>query len=313
MENINYIPFVRSDEDKKASDTATEVIIHGEQNPDFLVEKCGVWIQSAGSAILSPGEYRVIPAEHWLWLASDNGEADFTWSNANFPIMTNECLILPPHVDDAILYNKKDIRLLWFTLSGPLANDFLQSMNALSNMPVRQGMLPSQVMLMQQIVQVLVRHSGTSHSSFQLQQLLWSMIAAHAGQPVAMNAILSHEISRVVDALRANNYRDNFSLTEMAEISRVPVETFRKRFVSEVGIPPLSYLQFCKMERAKTLLRQGISVRDSGIAIGMADPYHFSKQFKRVVGMSPTAYLKHVDGANRKRAKRRRNAKPMSK
>lgn len=282
-----------------------DVVIQGEQTPDILAEKSGVWIQSAGSAMLAPGSYEIIPADHWLWLAAEYGEMEFTWQKTNFPILTNECLTLPPHVEGAVINNKEDVKLLWFTLSGPLANDFLQSMNALSHMPVRQGMLPSQVMLMQQIVQVMVRHSGTSNSSFQLQQLLWSMIAAHAGQPVAMNATLSHEISRVVDALRANNYSDNFSLAEMADISRVPVETFRKRFVSEVGIPPLSYLQFCKMERAKTLLRQGISVREVGVAIGMSDPYHFSKQFKRVVGMSPTAYLKHVDGANRKRAKRR--------
>ncbi len=282
-----------------------DVVIQGEQTPDILAEKSGVWIQSAGSAMLAPGSYEIIPADHWLWLAAEYGEMEFSWQKTSFPILTSECLIMPPHVEGAVINNKEDVKLLWFTLSGPLANDFLQSMNALSHMPVRQGMLPSQVMLMQQIVQVLVRHSGTSNASFQLQQLLWSMIAAHAGQPVAMNATLSHEISRVVDSLRANNYSDNFSLAEMADISRVPVETFRKRFVSEVGIPPLSYLQFCKMERAKTLLRQGISVREAGVAIGMSDPYHFSKQFKRVVGMSPTAYLKHVDGANRKRAKRR--------
>ncbi|MDY5730799.1 MAG: AraC family transcriptional regulator [Eubacteriales bacterium] len=288
---------------------SANVFIHGEQVPDILVEKSGVWIQAAGSAMLSPGEYQVIPADHWLWIATETGDAAFSWNNIAFPIEESECLILPPHVEGASLHLEKDCKLIWFSLSGFLANEFLQSMNALSNMPVRQGMLPSQVNLMHQIVQVMVRHSGTSNASFQLQQLLWSMIAAHAGQPVAMNAILSHEICRVVDTLRANDYADNFSLAEMADISRVPVETFRKRFVSEVGIPPLSYLQFCKMERAKKLLRLGISVREAGVKIGMSDPYHFSKQFKRVVGMSPTAYLKHVDGANRKRSKRRRGIK----
>lgn len=66
-----------------------------------------------------------------------------------------------------------------------------------------------------------------------------------------MDAMLSHEIAKVVDTLRANQYKDNFSLAEMAAISRMPMETFRKRFVSEVGMPPLSYVLHCKMERAK--------------------------------------------------------------
>ena len=104
----------------------------------------------------------------------------------------------------------------------------------------------------------------------------------------------------MVDALRACRYRDAFSLADMAAISRMPVETFRKRFTSELGIPPLGYLQFLKMERAKTLLREGMSVRQTGVEIGMPDPYHFSKQFKHIVGMSPTAYLKHVGTEERR-------------
>ena len=53
-----------------------------------------------------------------------------------------------------------------------------------------------------QIVQVLVRHSGTDQASFQLAQLLWALLAAHSGHSVATNAVLSHEIARVVDAMR---------------------------------------------------------------------------------------------------------------
>ena len=99
----------------------------------------------------------------------------------------------------------------------------------------------------------------------------------------------------MVDTLRANQYRDNFSLAEMAAISRMPMETFRTRFVSEVGMPPLSYVLHCKMERAKELLREeGHTVRQAGIEVGMQDPYHFSKQFKNIVGMSPAAFMKQA-------------------
>ena len=55
------------------------------------------------------------------------------------------------------------------------------------------------------------------------------------------------------------------------------------------------------MERAKELLReQDYTVRQAGIEVGMQDPYHFSKQFKHIVGMSPTAYLKHVGTEERR-------------
>ena len=153
----------------------------------------------------------------------------------------------------------------------------------------------SQIYLAEQIVQVIVRHTGTADATYQLQHLMYGMIASHWGQPVAMDAMLSHEIAKVVDTLRANQYKDNFSLADMAAISRMPMETFRKRFVAEVGMPPLSYVLHCKMERAKELLRdQNCSVRQAGAEVGMQDPYHFSKQFKHIVGISPSAFMKQA-------------------
>ena len=179
------------------------------------------------------------------------------------------------------------------TVDGVLSSAFLQRMGALPHRVMKQGALPSQLNLGRHIVQAIVRIAAAQDaSSAQLQQLLWAMLASHSGQPVAMDAVLSHEIARVVDAMRKNQYRDSFSLAEMASISRMPVETFRKRFVSEVGMPPQSYQLFCKMERAKTLLKNGSTVRQAGIEVGMSDPYHFSKTFKNIVGMSPSAYSK---------------------
>lgn len=187
----------------------------------------------------------------------------------------------------------QEARVLWLTVDGVLSASFLQRMGALTHRPMKQGALPSQLNLARHIVQATVRIAAAQDaSSAQLQQLLWAMLASHSGQPVAMDAVLSHEIARVVDAMRKNQYRDSFSLAEMAAISRMPVETFRKRFVSEVGMPPQSYQLFCKMERAKTLLKNGSTVRQAGIEVGMSDPYHFSKTFKNIVGMSPSAFSK---------------------
>ncbi|MDD3213044.1 MAG: helix-turn-helix domain-containing protein [Eubacteriales bacterium] len=270
------------------------VFVQGTHMPAPLVEASGVWIHSAGSAILQQQNYRLYTCDKWLWMIVDEGAACFTLRDEETELSKGECMVIPPNTEGCGLKNARDARLLWLTIDGPLSSDFLKEMNAFNDVPARQGTLPSQVILSRQIVQVLVRHTGSSDASFQLGQLLWGLLAAHSGQSVAMSATLSHEIARVVDTMRACQYRDSFSLADMAAISRMPVETFRKRFSSELGIPPLAYLQFLKMERAKTLLRGGMNVKQTGIEIGMPDPYHFSKQFKHVVGMSPTAYLKHV-------------------
>ena len=272
------------------------VFVEGVHKPTPLAMQSGVWIGNAGSAMLLQNRYALSKVPLCLWLIVEEGSLNFTFEDARYALVRGECLVIPANTDGCMLENARDARVLWMTLEGPLSRQYLREMNAFNRLPAKQGMLPAQVLLTRQIVQVMVRHTGTGDVSYQLAQLLWALIAVHRGQSVAMGATLSHEISRVVDAMRANQYGGSFSLKKMAAISRMPVETFRKRFSAEMGIPPLGYLQFQKMEHAKTLLRSGMNVRKTGVEIGMSDPYHFSKQFKQVVGMSPTAYLKHVGG-----------------
>ena len=289
---MSYVTFVPQSPVGEKADPG--IFVQGNHVPAPLVEQSGVWIKTAGSAILLQDTYRLATCENPLWLVVDDGSVVFQHHDMEVALKKGECAVIPAHTEGCMVLGARDCRLLWLTVDGPLTESFMRQMNAYNRVPAKQGMLPSMVILIRQIVQVLVRHTGTSDASFQLEQLLWGLIAAHSGQSVATSATLSHEIARVVDALRACRYRDAFSLADMAAISRMPVETFRKRFTTELGIPPLGYLQFLKMERAKTLLRDGMSVRQTGVEIGMPDPYHFSKQFKRIVGMSPTAYLKHV-------------------
>ncbi len=269
------------------------VLVEGAHVPDALAGASGVYIAASGSAMLQNGVQNLRTMEHWLWLAVESGNLDLINEETTLSLRAGDCCMLPPGSRGVSLDVHQEARVLWIMVGGTLSGAFLQRMGALPHRIMKQGALPSQLNLAKHIVQATVRVAAAEDaSSAQLQQLLWAMLASHSGQPVAMDAVLSHEIAKVVDAMRKNQYRDSFSLSDMAALSRMPVETFRKRFVSEVGMPPQSYQLFCKMERAKVLLKEGYTVRQAGIEVGMNDPYHFSKTFKNIVGMSPSAYSK---------------------
>ncbi|MBE5789000.1 MAG: helix-turn-helix transcriptional regulator [Clostridiales bacterium] len=271
------------------------LVVEGFHRPGSLTRASGAWIHAAGSFVVEKGEYDLRPHEQWVWLAVEKGDILLRWDGNELPLSAGFTCFLPGGDKPCWVETGEYARCLWIALEGPLSPMVVRKMGALLHMPLRQGALPSQLYLAEQIVQVIVRHSGTADATYQLQHLMYGMVASHWGQPVAMDAMLSHEIAKVVDTLRANQYRDNYSLAEMAAISRMPMETFRKRFVAEVGMPPLSYVLHCKMERAKELLRdQNCSVRQAGVEVGMQDPYHFSKQFKHIVGISPSAFMKQA-------------------
>lgn len=269
------------------------VIVEGSHTPDALAGASGIYIAAAGSAMLQNDVHVLKTMDHWLWFAVETGALVLENEDVSLNLRSGDCCMLPPGSRNVVLDVTQEARVLWLMVGGTLSGAFLQRMGALPHRIMKQGALPSQLNLAKHIVQATVRVAAAEDaSSAQLQQLLWAMLASHSGQPVAMDAVLSHEIAKVVDAMRKNQYRDSFSLSDMAALSRMPVETFRKRFVSEVGMPPQSYQLFCKMERAKTLLKEGCTVRQAGVEVGMNDPYHFSKTFKNIVGMSPSAFSK---------------------
>ena len=269
------------------------VAIEGVHAPDQLAQGSGVWIATAGSAMFTTGTYAIAPQNAWMMIMCQQGS--FHLSLNELKIKGRECCLIPRNQSDVLLRVEQEARIIWLVVDGPLADDFMVKLGGMSHRAMKQGALPSQLKLGRHIVQAAVRIGAVKEaSSAQLQQLLWGLLASQSGQAVAMDAVLSHEIAKVIDAMRKNQYRDSFSLNDMAALSRMPVETFRKRFVSEVGMPPQSYQLFCKMERAKTLLKNGLTVRQAGIEVGMEDPYHFSKTFKNIVGMSPSHYSKTV-------------------
>ena len=280
---------------KEIPEHLSSLAVEGVHKPGSLTQASGAWIHAAGCFVLEKGTHVLNAHDQWVWLAVERGDIVLSWDNHELELPAESTCFLPGGDKRCEITTEKETRCLWIALEGPLSPMVVRKMGALLHMPLKQGALPSQIYLAEQIVQVIVPHSGTADATYQLQHLLYGMIASHWGQPVAMDAMLSHEIAKVVDTLRANQYKDNFSLADMAAISRMPMETFRKRFVAEVGMPPLSYVLHCKMERAKELLRdQNCSVRQAGIEVGMQDPYHFSKQFKHIVGISPSAFMKQA-------------------
>ena len=280
---------------QRIPENMASLAVEGSHRPGSLTLASGAWIHAAGSFVLEKGAYPLNGHEQWVWLVVERGAIVLRWNGNELALGAGSTCFLPGGYQPCEIVTDEQVRCLWIALEGPLSPMVVRKMGALLHMPLKQGALPSQIYLAEQIVQVIVRHSGTADATYQLQHLMYGMIASHWGQPVAMDAMLSHEIAKVVDALRSNQYRDNFSLADMAAISRMPMETFRKRFVAEVGMPPLSYVLHCKMERAKELLRdQNCSVRQAGAEVGMQDPYHFSKQFKHIVGISPSAFMKQA-------------------
>ena len=78
-----------------------------------------------------------------------------------------------------------------------------------------------------------------------------------------------------------------FALADAARALGLGQEAFRKRFRAEFGVPPGAWHLRRRMERALELLRQH-DVARTARELGYRDPFQFSRQFRRVVGVPPS-------------------------
>lgn len=88
-----------------------------------------------------------------------------------------------------------------------------------------------------------------------------------------------------------DNLQRELSLGEFANSVNLSAWRLCHVFTSEVGMSPIQYLRFLRMERAKQLLETSfLSVKEIGHQVGLNDESHFVRDFKKAYGLPPTRY-----------------------
>ncbi len=65
-------------------------------------------------------------------------------------------------------------------------------------------------------------------------------------------------------------------------------------FKEQLGMPPIRYLQFKRMEKAKQHISNGLSINETANRCGYTDTAYFCRVFKKIVGVTPLKYRSQV-------------------
>ena len=96
-----------------------------------------------------------------------------------------------------------------------------------------------------------------------------------------------------VDHIHENYCNCAISVEELSKMCNITPEYFRKIFKSFYGASPIAYINKLKIARAKELFETGgYTVTEVAINSGYSDLSHFSREFKKATGLSPTEYAK---------------------
>ncbi|MDZ8261113.1 AraC family transcriptional regulator [Nostoc sp. ChiQUE01b] len=90
-----------------------------------------------------------------------------------------------------------------------------------------------------------------------------------------------------------DNLDQNLSLAEIAAIAQISPHYFASLFKQSIGIAPHQYVTKCRVERAKSLLgKRELSVIQVSQLVGFQSQSHFTKVFRKYIGITPQAFKK---------------------
>lgn len=90
---------------------------------------------------------------------------------------------------------------------------------------------------------------------------------------------------------------DTVSIASLAQRLDISERSLDRRFQRAIGMTPLAYLQHCRMQQARELLRfSNLAIGEIAAQVGYSSAAHFSRLFRRAQAQSPVEYRRAVRG-----------------
>jgi AraC-like DNA-binding protein len=105
--------------------------------------------------------------------------------------------------------------------------------------------------------------------------------------------------SRAITLIREyleTNYMENVSIDQLTKMTGLSPSYLIRLFGKDVGLSPHNFQSQIRIKQAKFKLLQGGSIIDIALETGFTDQSHFTRFFKRMIGVTPGEYVhKHTN------------------
>lgn len=126
-------------------------------------------------------------------------------------------------------------------------------------------------------------------------ELLALLLRQSASRRIDLSRLLGlQRLSRVLELIH-DRIGEQLTIGELCRQAQLSRQRFHAVFKEASGFSPKDYVSRAKIQRAKQLLiSKDLTVANVSDQLHYCNPYHFSRQFKRVAGVSPSAYRRQM-------------------
>ena len=124
-------------------------------------------------------------------------------------------------------------------------------------------------------------------------EVLAHLIEHHSENPRTPRPVGNERpaVRRAREYLEAN-FSEDVSLSELAAVVSLSPFYLARSFGGDVGVPPHTYLEGVRVRKAREFLDRGRDLVSTALAVGYSDQSHFTRRFKRFLGITPGQYIR---------------------
>jgi AraC-like DNA-binding protein len=125
-------------------------------------------------------------------------------------------------------------------------------------------------------------------------EILYRLLRTDAAAAVRAGVGPAADAHRILDAMQfmRQNHAAKLSVEQIARRTAMSPSHFAHRFRAIARVSPMRYLRDVRLDAARArLLGNGVRVSEVAVEVGFESPAHFTREFKRRFGVSPSRSL----------------------
>lgn len=220
------------------------------------------------------------------WVSFENEE--------RIVVPANALLVIPANIPHVYGASESDPwSIYWFHLKGEAVDQFIQSFemkNHLLYVPASQALRI--IELFSQCYETLFYKGYSLKHYLYVSQIIryllgmFTLLQSEPRRDEMKNIYVERAIQYMVEHLQSF-----ITLDELAEHVGVSKPHFVHLFKQITGYSPIDYYLRLKIQRSCQYLDlTSYSIKEISTLLGIADPYYFSRVFRKVMGQSPSEY-----------------------
>lgn len=225
-----------------------------------------------------------------------DGKGEFIIQQQRFAVKANDFVIINPHVEHTEVSSSEDpLEYIVVGIQG-LSFSNLTTQDQ-GDQPFSFFNLRDEQKDILRYLNVMVQEATNQAMSYELVchnllEILLIKILRHQHFELEVDSKnkTSKDIAFIKHYLKTY-YRESIQLEDLASMTHLSRFYISHSFKKDVGLSPMEYLMTIRIKESKILLRTtNYSVSQIADIVGFTTPTYFSKQFRKVTGISPSDY-----------------------